>query len=133
MHKSIPKAPRKKSGKTGKLHNVAIDDLREPDRLRGLHTRAVATGVISASQADRLNFFTAACQARAAGRDAVRLFVWIVNGRHWSRLTGKSEDEAQAMLKGQTRRAAHHDYDEDAKRPDPVSIASIMAELRKTL
>jgi hypothetical protein len=81
-----------------RLRNVRSSDLADARRLDELHRRAVQDGVIGAGEHLKVQFFTAAVQARS-GKDPVALFCWIVNEGRWDFLTCRSEDEASTMLR----------------------------------
>lgn len=82
------------------LRNVVPADLRDTGRLLELHREAVASGLISGSERDRLLFVGAAEHARTIGKEnPCGLFVHLVRGKLWHFLTGDDEDQANARLK----------------------------------
>jgi hypothetical protein len=99
---SIPDGE-KTSEKTGEraptLRDITRDDLKETGRLVTLFDQAVKGGLVSASEADRLRFVSAAVHAHAVGSEPPRLFAWLVRERRWNFITQADEDEAHARLK----------------------------------
>lgn len=82
------------------LRNVVPADLRDTGRLLELHREAVASGLISGSERERLLFVGAAEHARAVGKEnPCGLFIHLVRGKLWHFLTGDDEDRANARLK----------------------------------
>ncbi|MBV8457221.1 MAG: hypothetical protein JO122_11470 [Acetobacteraceae bacterium] len=82
------------------LRDVRIEDLKDTGRTLELHRQAVAAGLVTGSEADRLRFVAAAEHARAIGTtNPCGLFVRLVRGRLWAFLTGADEDAANARLK----------------------------------
>lgn len=95
-------------------NDVQLEDLKDTGRLLKLFEQAVALGLVSSSEADRLRFVAAAEHARAIGtRNPAGLFVRLVRGGIWTYLTQDDEDAASLRLK-------HHDFG-DPWRSVPVS------------
>jgi hypothetical protein len=87
-----------------RLDDVRVEDLRDTGRLLELHGQAVASGVISASEADRLRLVAAAEHAIEIGEgNPAGLFIHLVRGRCWRYLTGAEEDRANARIKAHSR------------------------------
>ena len=82
------------------LRNVVIEDLRGMDRLLELYTQAMALGLVTSSERDRLRFVGAAEHARVIGtKNPCGLFVRLIRNGLWSFLTQDDEDAANARLK----------------------------------
>jgi hypothetical protein len=83
-----------------RLDDVRAEDLKDTGRLLRLHGQAVARGVVTASEADRLRFVGAAEHALAIGRaNPAGLFAYLVRGHCWRYLRQDDEDRAAARLK----------------------------------
>jgi hypothetical protein len=95
-----------------KLADVHLDDLKDTGRLLELHRQAVAKGLVTASEADRLKFIAAAEHALAIASNAPALFAWLVLNGCWRYITGADEDRANARIKAHLRG------------PDPAPVAS---------
>ncbi|MBW4422801.1 MAG: hypothetical protein KME13_27090 [Myxacorys californica WJT36-NPBG1] len=84
------------------LCNVRTLDLREFYRCEALYWQAVKARWIDHSEANVLNWISAAVRAREAaskaGGDAVRIFVAIVRRKLWNTITGVQEDYARQTL-----------------------------------
>jgi hypothetical protein len=87
-----------------KLADVRIDDLKDTGRLLDLHRQAVAKGLVTASEADRLRFIGAAEHALAIATNPAALFAWLVLRGCWRYVTVEDEDRAAARLKAHVRR-----------------------------
>jgi hypothetical protein len=86
------------------LDDVRVEDLKDTGRLLDLHGQALARGVVTSSEADRLRFVGAAEHALAIGRgNPPGLVAFLVRGRCWRYLTGDDEDRANARLKAHCR------------------------------
>jgi hypothetical protein len=97
--KTPEKTPENASSKTPTLRDITRDDLKETGRLVTLFDQAVKAGLVSASEADRLKFMSAAVHAQAVGSEPPRLFAWLVRERRWNYITQADEDEAHSRLK----------------------------------
>jgi hypothetical protein len=82
-----------------KLADVRIDDLKSTSRLLDLHRQAVARGLVTASEADRLRFIGAAEHALAIATNPAALFAWLVLRGCWRYITGADEDSARRRLR----------------------------------
>jgi hypothetical protein len=83
-----------------RLEDVRAEDLKDTARLLDLLGQAVARGLASASEADRLRFVGAAEHALAIGKEnPAGLFVSLVRGKLWRYLTQEDEDRANARIK----------------------------------
>jgi hypothetical protein len=80
-----------------KVERPTIDEeaLRSDSRIVELYNGAVSSGILSASEADKINYFSAAEYALANSETPGDLFAWMVKGRHFDRIT--DEDEAIAL------------------------------------
>jgi hypothetical protein len=86
------------------LDDVQIADLKDTERLLQLHDQAVAHGLVTTSDADRLWVAAAAEHTLAVGKaNPAGLFAWLVWNRAWRYLTGEDEDRANARIKGNLR------------------------------
>jgi hypothetical protein len=89
---------------TPRLDDVRVEDLRDTGRLLELHGQAVARGVVTASEADRLHVAAAAEHALSIGKaNTPGLFAHLVRGRLWRYLTQADEDRANARIKAHDR------------------------------
>jgi hypothetical protein len=87
-----------------RLDDVRVEDLEDTERLLDLHGQAVARGVVSSSEADRLRFVGAAEHALAVGQaNPPGLFAFLIRGRLWRYLSGADEDRSIARLKSHQR------------------------------
>jgi len=81
------------------LRDIKLRDLREPKRTDALLRQAVSAGWVGASECERLHFHAAAAHSLAAGTvNPCGLFVYLVRGQHWDRLTLSAEDAARRNL-----------------------------------
>jgi hypothetical protein len=79
---------------------VVVEDLKDTGRLLALYEQAVAVGLVTISERDRLRFVAAAEHAGVIGtRNACGLFVRLVRRGLWSFLTQDDEDAASVRLK----------------------------------
>jgi hypothetical protein len=82
------------------LDDVRLEDLKDTGRLLDLHRQAVAKGLVTSSEADRLRFVEAAEHALAIGKaNPAGLFSWLVRGRCWRHITADAEDRTRRRLK----------------------------------
>lgn len=90
------------------LANIRPDDLPDTGRLLALHAQAVERGKASASEGGRLAFVGMAEHALRFGRDAVRLFAWMIRTQRWSFITEGDDEAARRRLRDfdQARRRA---------------------------
>jgi hypothetical protein len=84
---------------TPKLADVHLDDLKSTARLLDLYRQAVARGLVTTSEADRLRFVGAAEHALAIAQNPAALFVWLVLRGCWRYITGADEDSARRRLR----------------------------------
>jgi hypothetical protein len=102
-----------------KLADVRIEDMKDTGRLLDLHGQAVAKGLVTASEADRLRFVGGAEHALAIATNPAALFAWLVLNRCWRYITGADEDSARRRLRvhdfGMPRVSAH---------PRPLAFSS---------
>jgi hypothetical protein len=83
-----------------RLEDVRVEDLKDTDRLMDLLGQAVARGLVSGSEADRLQLVGAAEHALAIGQgNPAGLFVYLVRGKLWRYLTQEDEDRANVRIK----------------------------------
>ncbi len=83
-----------------RLADVRVGDLKDTERLMDLLGQAVARGLVSGSEADRLRFFGAAEHALAIGKgNPAGLFVHLIRGKLWRYLTQEDEDRANARIR----------------------------------
>jgi hypothetical protein len=83
-----------------RLEDVRVEDLKDSGRLMDLLGQAVARGLVSTSEADRLRFVGAAEHALAIGQgNPAGLFVYLVRGKLWRYLTQDDEDRANVRIK----------------------------------
>jgi hypothetical protein len=95
-----------------KLADVRPEDIKDTGRLLDLHRQAVAKGLVTASEADRLKFIGGAEHALAIATNPAALFAWLVLKGCWRYLTQADEDRANARLKAHLRG------------PDPAPLAT---------
>jgi hypothetical protein len=83
-----------------RLEDVRVEDLKDTDRLMELLGQAVARGLVSGSDADRLRLVGAAEHALAIGQgNPAGLFMYLVRGKLWRYLTQEDEDRANVRIK----------------------------------
>jgi hypothetical protein len=106
------------------LRNVVVADLKDTGRLLALYEQAVARGLVTFSERDRLRFVAAAEHARVIGtRNPCGLFVRLVRRSLWSFVTQDDEDAARVRLK-------RHLYGVGlARESSPVSVGPPRVEL----
>jgi hypothetical protein len=95
-----------------RLADVRLEDLKDTGRLLDLYHQAVAKGLVTTSEADRLRFIGAAEHALAIATNPAALFAWLVLRGCWRYITQADEDRANARIKAHLRG------------PDPAPIAS---------
>ena len=81
------------------LWNIREEDLRDTQRLLVMYHQAVERKLVTSSEAGWLNFLALAERARAHGRDASRLFFWLLKNQRWDFITQSDEDAALARLR----------------------------------
>jgi hypothetical protein len=82
------------------LRHVVKEDLQDMGRLIELHHQAIAEGLVTPSERDRLRFVAAAEHARVIGtQNPCGLFVHLVRGRLYHFLTQDDEDAANVRIK----------------------------------
>jgi hypothetical protein len=82
------------------LADVRLDDLKDTARLLDLYRQAVAKGLVTASEGDRLRFVGAAEHALAVAKhNPPGLFAWLVRGACWRYVTQDDEDRARQRLR----------------------------------
>jgi hypothetical protein len=83
-----------------RLDDVRVEDLKDTGRLMDLLGQAVARGMVSGSEADRLRLVGAAEHALAIGQgNPAGLFVYLIRGKLWRYLTQDDEDRANVRIK----------------------------------
>jgi hypothetical protein len=83
-----------------RLEDVRVEDLKDTGRLMDLLGQAVARGLVSGSEADRLRFVGAAEHALGIGKEnPAGLFMYLVRGKLWRYLTQDDEDRANLRIK----------------------------------
>jgi hypothetical protein len=99
--KTPPPGPQSPGGPppTPRLADVRPEDLKDTGRLLDLHRQAVAKGLVTASEADRLRFIGAAEHALAIATNPTALFAWLVLNGCWRYITGADEDSARRRLR----------------------------------
>jgi hypothetical protein len=77
-----------------------VEDLKDTGRLMDLLGQAMARGLVSGSEADRLRFVGAAEHALGIGKEnPAGLFMYLVRGKLWRYLTQEDEDRANVRIK----------------------------------
>ncbi len=123
-----PGTPSSPQSGSARLSNVVLEDLAEPSRLDALFKQAVSLGWVGASACERLHFHTAAAHALAAGaRNPCGLFVYLVKGRRWDRLTLTAEDKARKLIKSleESEGAADERDTLGAATSNPVAVSPV--------
>jgi hypothetical protein len=83
-----------------RLEDVRVEDLKDTARLLDLLGQAVARGLVTTSDADRLRFVGAAEHALAIGEgNRAGLFMYLVRGACWRFITQEDEDRANGRIK----------------------------------
>jgi hypothetical protein len=86
------------------LRDIHVEDLKDTERLLGLHDQAVEQKLVGASEADRLKFVAAAEHAVAIGKaNPCGLFAYLVRGACWRYITQADEDRANTRIKAYLR------------------------------
>ena len=82
------------------IKDVKREDLEQFSRCSELYRQAVEAGWIAGSEAQRLNWFAAACRAKSSKtvQDPVRTFVGIVRRGLWEHITQADEERARAAV-----------------------------------
>ena len=89
-----------KKRKLPNLNNITLEDLKQPAHLDSLFWHAVQSGMVSQSQASRLNFFAAAERAlEVATSNPCGMFAHMVKHKLWHHITNNQEDTARRKLK----------------------------------
>jgi len=81
------------------IRDIRAADLASTERLLELHRQAAALGLISASEAGRLDFLALAERARTRGNRAGALLYWLVSRKKTAFITLHDEDEASRRLR----------------------------------
>ncbi len=89
------------------LGNILSHDLRHISRLESLFTQATQAGWIAPTEANALNFVSAAVRATEHRRDPVRHFIDIVKENNWKQIHQQDEDKARRLLAGYRNRFAN--------------------------
>ena len=84
--------------RTPTIRDVRVEDLRCFGRAEELYWQAVATGLITHSEASALGWLGAAVRARGVDGDPVRVFVGIVRRGLWKHITQEQEERARRAL-----------------------------------
>jgi hypothetical protein len=83
-----------------RLDDVRVEDLKDTGRLLELHGQAVARGLVTASEGDRLRVVSAAEHALAIGKgNPAGLFAYLLRGGLWRYITQGDEDRAHGRIK----------------------------------
>ena len=80
------------------LSDIRPRDLRDIQRLESLFLQAVDAGWLTRSEANALNFVSAAVKATKSRGDQVRTFQDIVKTNDWKEIHQQEEDRARQML-----------------------------------
>lgn len=111
-----------------KLSNVLKEDLRNAPRLLELFEQAEARGLVSGSEASRLQFFAIAEHAAVIGsRNPAGLFISLVKRKLWHFATQADEDAAVARMK---RHLLGDDEPRSTRSLDDEDVASISELMR---
>jgi hypothetical protein len=87
-----------------RLDDVRVEDLKDTGRLLELHGQAVARGLVTASEGDRLRVVSAAEHALAIGEwNPAGLFAYLLRGKLWRYITQEDEDRANGRIKAHLR------------------------------
>ncbi len=82
------------------LRHILVQDLRKTERLLQLYDQAVTAGLLSRSEADRLNFVALAHHVLSyRPENPGGLFTQLLRQRHFDYITQDDEDAAQQRLK----------------------------------
>jgi hypothetical protein len=121
-----------------RLEDVRVEDLKDTGRLLDLLGQAVARGLVSTSEADRLRFVGAAEHALGIGKEnPAGLFIYLIRGRLWRYLTQDDEDGAnlriKAFLRGPERPRLALSTPRPAARPMLSEDARLVIRVRSAL
>lgn len=81
------------------LRDIKPEDLRDTHRLLALHDQARERGLVSGSEAGRMDFLSLAERAKAHGSNPARLFAWLLAKKKFAFITQADEDAAAARLR----------------------------------
>ncbi|MDB5351304.1 MAG: hypothetical protein JWN86_2551, partial [Planctomycetota bacterium] len=82
------------------LRRVRPEDLRDTGRILELHRQAVAQGLVTESESDRLKILAAAAHATTSGtRNPPGLFATMVREQLWRNLTSSDDESGARRLK----------------------------------
>lgn len=81
------------------IRDMKAGDLGSVTRLLELHRQASRLGLVSASEAGRLDFIALAQRARSRGKRAGALFYWLLREHKTGFITHADEEEAARMLR----------------------------------
>jgi len=81
------------------IRDVQASDLGDMTRLLELHRQASSLGLVSTSEAGRLDFIAMAQRARCRGKRAGALFYWLLREKKTAFITHSDEEEAARMLR----------------------------------
>ena len=99
-----PAGTRLASNQPPQLDDVRVEDLEDAGRLLQLHDQAIAEGLVTTAEADRLRVVASAEHALAVGKsNPAGLFAYLIRNRAWRYLTGDDEDRANARIKAHLR------------------------------
>lgn len=105
------------------IRDIRSEDIRDTGRLLELHRQASALGMISASEAGRLDFLSMAERARARGRKAGALLYWLVSNRKSEFITHADEEQAARRLREHMNGPSPRASTENARRPEPAPFS----------
>jgi hypothetical protein len=88
------------------LRDVVRADLEDDERLEELYQQALQAGHPVRGEKGRLEFYALAERARAHGKEAPRLFAWLLKENRFDYITQADEDRALARIKAGVRAAA---------------------------
>ena len=120
-----------------KISDIQLADLRSTDRLLHLYRQAIEKDWAVDSEAGQLEFLALAERARAKGKDAARLFAWLLRHNRRDFITQSDEDAAAHRLRehrnGPAIRQSDHTQSDADKKREPTTLTDTDKKVRATL
>lgn len=82
-----------------KLHDLKPADLASFPRVLSLYEQAVRKGLAQAGEGGRLDFIALVERATTHGREAIRLFSWLLHRKRFNWISDADEDRARSWMR----------------------------------
>lgn len=82
-----------------KLHDLKPGDLASFPRVLSLYEQAVAKGLAHAGEGGKLDFIALVERATTHGREAIRLFSWLLHRKRFNWISDADEDRARSWMR----------------------------------